>query len=276
MVIWHVFDIAGKKVELHERIMSKPGWMIMKYMVYYPKDCPGKKSDTNMKTPFLRVQRGDPYTPHHQIELPLETALLGRPHQDFYPDLPFSDPHISRRHAIISSALGIFTLTDLSSKHGTSLNNLDLLPGHSYTLHHGDVLSLAKGIVLLTFLQPGNDAGMTTDLSHPLEPINSTKDGPISIDVERRQVLLAGTPLLLQGKELELLIALYSNEARAICYDDIRRLVWPERPEGIIPGVPDVETSEITTLVYRLRQKLGCYSDLIITVPRYGYRLNRQ
>lgn len=224
---------------------------------------------------FLIIEKGMPYQFGSKIELTVEQTLIGRSYQEYHPDISFSDSYVSRRHAIISCTQGIFTLTDLSSKHGTSLNDIDLIQGHSYTLHNRDSIYIAKGIVLIKFLQPEIDEGVTSELmTHDFEPLTPTISNPIFIDIERRQVILEEKVLLLQGKELELLMALYINRQRAVCYDDIRKLVWPERAEGIIPGVPDVETSEITTLVYRLRQKLSKYSYLIITIPRYGYRLD--
>lgn len=224
---------------------------------------------------FLLIKKGMPYQSDIKIELTVEQTLIGRSYQEYHPDISFSDSHISRRHAIISCTQGIFTLTDLSSKHGTSLNNIDLIRGHSYTLHNGDLICLAKGMVSIKFLQPEVDEGITSELmTHDFESLKPIVSNPIFIDIKRRQVMLEENVLLLQGKELELLMALYINRQRAVCYDDIRKLVWPERAEGIIPGVPDVETSEITTLVYRLRQKLSKYSYLIVTIPRYGYRLD--
>lgn len=224
---------------------------------------------------FLLIEKGMPYQSDSKIELTVEQTVIGRSYQEYHPDISFSDPHISRRHAIISCTQGIFTLTDLSSKHGTSLNNIDLIQGHSYTLHNGDSICLAKGIVSIKFLQIDIDEGVTSDLmTRDLESTKPTANNTIFIDIERRQVVLEEKVLLLQGKELELLMALYINRQKAVCYDDIRKLVWPERAEGIIAGVPDVETSEITTLVYRLRQKLSKYSYLIVTIPRYGYRLD--
>ncbi len=221
----------------------------------------------------LLVEKGSPYPRRHLLELPYRQILLGRQFQEHHPDFPFTDPHISRRHAIISWEQGLFLITDLSSKHGTSLNNLHIQPGKSYNLHDGDLISLAKGVVSLKFLCSNLD-GVTTELISPHDLSDQNMFDPIVINTQRREVIVRGNHIYLQGKEMDLLIALYENKAQAVGYDEIRKSVWPERPEGVTPGVPDVDTSEITTLVYRLRQKLGASSSLITTVSRYGYRLD--
>lgn len=222
---------------------------------------------------FLLIENGEPYLRDCKIELSSAPTLLGREYQDYRPDISFDNPHISRRHAMITCQQGLFAISDLSSKHGTCLNGVDLIPGKQYNLHNGDIISLAKSVVTLRFSCPSMD-GVTTDLTSHLNLSVPTAAEPIIIDSQRREVILEGKPVFLQGKEIELLIALYENKSRAVGYDEIRKLVWPERPEGVVPGVPDVDTSEITTLVYRLRQKLGAYGSLITTVPRYGYRLD--
>lgn len=50
---------------------------------------------------------------------------------------------ISRRHARIDYADGAFTLTDLTSKNGTYINDAKLEPGRATPLHDGDVITLA-------------------------------------------------------------------------------------------------------------------------------------
>lgn len=222
---------------------------------------------------FLLIDNGDPHPHNCRIELSSEQILLGREFERFRPDISFANAHVSRRHAMITCHQGLFAISDLSSKHGTCVNGVNLIPGKQYNLHNGDIISLAKSAVTLRFSCPSMD-GVTTDLTSHLNLSVPTAAEPIIIDSQRREVVLEGKPVFLQGKEIELLIALYENKSRAVGYDEIRKLVWPERPGGIVPGVPDVDTSEITTLVYRLRQKLGAYGSLITTVPRYGYRLD--
>ena len=39
-------------------------------------------------------------------------------------------------------------------------------------------------------------------------------------------------------------------------------------------GMPLVTAEELTTLVYRLRERLRPHGDLIRKVPRYGYMLD--
>ncbi len=222
----------------------------------------------------LIVAKGQPYSPNYKIELNNEQIILGRESQAFRPDISFSSPHVSRKHATITYDGGLYFIADLSSKHGTTVNQTNLVAGQPCPLHNGDIISLAKGIIQLHFICLDID-GATTDLTTNLALTHPPAHNvPIIIDSQRREIIIDGKHILLQGKEMELLIILFENKSRAVSYDEIRQSVWPERPEGIIPGVPDVDTNEITTLVYRLRQKLGKFDKKIATVPRYGYRLD--
>jgi pSer/pThr/pTyr-binding forkhead associated (FHA) protein len=59
------------------------------------------------------------------------------------------DPGVSRQHARFSVAAEGWTLTDLGSSNGTSLNGKDLEPQKAYPLKDGDLIQ--AGAVVMTF-----------------------------------------------------------------------------------------------------------------------------
>lgn len=69
--------------------------------------------------------------------------------QSILPDIdltPFEafSQGVSRLHATISIEPGRATITDLGSSNGTRINNNKLTPHRSYSLNHGDVLTLGR------------------------------------------------------------------------------------------------------------------------------------
>ncbi len=58
---------------------------------------------------------------------------------------------VSRIHAKVTISEDIVTITDLNSSNGTYLNRKRLMPAKSYTLSHGDIVSL--GSLILQFHQ---------------------------------------------------------------------------------------------------------------------------
>ncbi|ADI02021.1 FHA domain-containing protein [Syntrophothermus lipocalidus] len=222
----------------------------------------------------LIVEQGEPHDKRTAIKLAPGEALIGRPWKTHHPDIPFTSLYISKKHAVLSFQDNQATITDLASRHGTQVNGNQLVPYEPYPLKHGDIISLAGGIVLLTFHNMyETEFEQTLDLTQP--PANrSILPQSLVVNGDRREVLLNGKPLRLSGKDAELLIVLYENRGKAISYDEIRRRVWPERPPSPQTNVPDVGNDEITSLVYRLRKRLGQHGNLIVTIPRYGYMLD--
>jgi len=218
---------------------------------------------------MLIMETGEPYESSSEIQVETCPVLIGRLSNTFKPDICFSSLHISRRHASLICEGGIFKLVDLGSKHGTSINNERLVSGTAYELHDGDRISLSNGVVSFWFCDNRND-DITIDF-------DSTNDNDIShipsmiINVERREVLVDRIDAGLYGKEMDLLLCLYTNKNRGVSYDEIRRSVWPERWKD---GYIDVNNNEITTLVHRTRKKLGPHGKSIVSIPRFGYRFD--
>jgi pSer/pThr/pTyr-binding forkhead associated (FHA) protein len=224
---------------------------------------------------FLIVERGEPYQPGEASPLVGEKVLLGRASQDEQPGIPLTSPFISRRHATIERKGRAYFLTDLGSRHGTSLNGKRLAPGEPRELRDGDRLSLARDEVVLIFSTAAPAGSETWDYpeSQPESGADQVPGSPLIVDPERREVTLCGRPLDLTGKLYDLFQLLYENRGQAVSARDIKKAVWKERALGA-DGMPLVTDDELRTLVYRLRKRLGPYGSLIRTIKGYGYMLD--
>jgi pSer/pThr/pTyr-binding forkhead associated (FHA) protein len=223
---------------------------------------------------YLIIAKGAPHPFNTEKILGYKDIILGRPWQNNNPDIAFISPLISRKHAIIRFENNHFVIMDMASKHGTTVNDNFLEPNVPVPLGHDDCIRLAQGEAILTFknlLQTEVDT--TVDLEHYISSLPGSPERPIMIKLERREVIIDGSPLNLSGKDLDLLLYLYINRNKAVSYNQIRSMVWPERPHSE-DNIPDVGNDEISALVYRLRKRLGKYSSLIVTIPRYGYRFD--
>lgn len=220
------------------------------------------------------INTGEPFKPQTQILIDKNELVLGRTYQALQPDIVFTNQHVSRRHAIIEYNSEQYLITDLYSKHGTRVNDISLKPGMPCQLHNNDFIDLALGSVLLIFKQVILETDTTVDL------FNYTNSDPFSavsgmaVNLARREVLVDGKPVPFSGKDLDLLLELYKNRRKAVSYDQIRISVWPERLALINGTVPDVGTDEINALIYRLRKRIEPYGSLVVTIPRFGYRLD--
>jgi two-component system KDP operon response regulator KdpE len=95
--------------------------------------------------------------------------------------------------------------------------------------------------------------------------------GPLSLDVERHQVMLSGRVVELTPREFEILRVLLSNAGRVVTKGRILRAVWGEAYSS--------ETSYVYVHVSQLRRKLaaadrdGRLGEFIETEPGIGYRV---
>ena len=225
---------------------------------------------------FLIVEKGEPYHSGEALPLVGGKVLLGRMSQEYQPDFSFRSPYISRRHVTIEYREGAYFLTDLpGSRHGTWLNGEQLTPGVAQEIMDRDRIGLARGEVMLTFAAAALPDSDTWDYpeSQPGPPAAQGQEALVIVDQERREVTLDRQPLAVSGKLYDLLCLLYRNRGRAVSDCDIKEAVWPERGLGA-DGLPLVTDEELTTLVYRLRKRLELHSDLVRTVPGYGYMLD--
>ena len=93
---------------------------------------------------------------------------------------------------------------------------------------------------------------------------------PLTIDVKARRVSISGQEIRLRKKEFDLLAYLFQNQGVACSKDEIAEVVWADEQ-----GIVSQET--IDTNIHRIRDKIE--SDptkpkYIVTLPRYGYRLD--
>ncbi|MBY6036828.1 FHA domain-containing protein [Fictibacillus nanhaiensis] len=225
---------------------------------------------------YIRIEAGDPYDTGSLIPLKPEGEVLsfGRSSHTQETDVSLISPYVSRMHAEIFLQESVPFIRDLDSKHGTELNNEKLEAGIPKQLQSGDVISLAKGVVLITYLNMKTaEADLTMEFTSPITSSETKITNGLHIIPERRQITIDGDPLFLSGKHTDLLVFLYRKRNQAVSSDEIKIHIWPERMVAGSYELPDVGNDEINALVYRLRKKLGPYGEAIVTVPRYGYML---
>ncbi len=88
--------------------------------------------------------------------------------------------------------------------------------------------------------------------------------GDVTVDVEARQVMRAGTPVVLTNKEFGLLLLFIRNKNVALFRETLYENVW----EGEYSG----DSRTVDLHVQRLRKKLG-WERCLVTVYKVGYRL---
>ncbi|MFY9175211.1 MAG: FHA domain-containing protein [Peptococcia bacterium] len=218
----------------------------------------------------LIVNEGEPYRKGEKIPLSSKPVVLGRSSSNFTPDISFTSPYISRRHAKIIPKKNRYYLSDSDSTHGTMLNNKSLVPAEPCLLQDGDKIVLANGLVSLSFvIDSDNEATMLS-----LPKVFIQEEHSLAVDLAKRQAYVNGEPLTISGKPLDLLLLLYKHKNEAVSYDEIKKALWPERLTDEA-GIPDVGHDEIGSLVYRLRKNLGTpYGSCITAIPRYGLVLD--
>lgn len=214
---------------------------------------------------FLIIEKGEPHKMVDRIQLKSESILIGRSSANDKPDIVFDSPYVSRKHANLTLKADSLLIEDLNSKHGTAVNGIGVGPNQPYSVNDGDQIVIARGIVVMTYKVTREFEDRTITMTN----IFPKSIGPLVIDLDKREVSVEGQPLNFSGKEKDLLLMLYCNRNRAVSYDEIKDVLWPERKiDG--QSVPDVGNDEINALVYRLRKRLGRGADHIVTVPRYG------
>ncbi|MBS2967385.1 winged helix-turn-helix domain-containing protein [Metabacillus sp. KIGAM252] len=217
----------------------------------------------------LRVEEGHGFAQGAFIPFKRNRMLIGRSSEGNHLDVHFSNPYISRKHAVIQCENGTYTITNLKSKHGVEVNGLSLEPLQQIPLGDQDFISLAKGAVKLTFINQYEDEIETTkDLICPERQV-------FKICKEKRLVLIQGQPLRLNGKYMELLLFLEEHCNKVVSYDEIKKRIWPERFSDNSGMLHEVGQEELSALVYRLRKKLGKSGKKIVTAPGAGYMLEK-
>ncbi|MDR2791978.1 MAG: response regulator transcription factor [Tannerellaceae bacterium] len=86
----------------------------------------------------------------------------------------------------------------------------------------------------------------------------------ITIDLDKKEVILAGKKVRLTKTEFEVLIVLAANPDRIFSRENILDKVWSE--------TPFVTERTVDVHITRLRKKFGQYASLISNRAGYGYR----
>ncbi len=71
-------------------------------------------------------------------------------------EIKISGGTVSRIHARLRADEGTYTITDLGSKNGTSVNGRALTPGEAYVLHDRDEIAIADRIFIITYCTSKN------------------------------------------------------------------------------------------------------------------------
>jgi two-component system, OmpR family, phosphate regulon response regulator PhoB len=96
------------------------------------------------------------------------------------------------------------------------------------------------------------------------EPGRVHQIGDLKIDVQRHEVSLLGTPVLLTSTEFKLLLELVMRKGRVQTRLQLLDSVWGYTYEGY--------ARTVDTHVRRLREKLGPFGNWIETIRGVGYR----
>mgnify|MGYP000660428261 CR=1 FL=1 len=162
--------------------------------------------------------------------IPLDRAahVIGKsPSADIFAD----NPYVSRNHAQISVNGEYFEIRDLGSKNGTYLNGVRLTESDRSRLKNDDKIELARGQVILRFSMWGATA--------TLPAVSDIETDDLKVEPRSREVVLQGTKLEppLSRKEFDVLELLYQHRGDAVSRDEIGRIGWPEREDGVVgPG----------------------------------------
>jgi pSer/pThr/pTyr-binding forkhead associated (FHA) protein len=171
-------------------------------------------------------------------------------------DIQISDPAVSRTHARIDWDGARFTIEDLESTNGTSLNGAPLSGATGLT--DGDTLSIAGVRAEFQVNAP------TVILAGP------HGESGLRIDLATHEVSVDGRAVKLSPKEYLFLAALHRHAGSVVGHGELAREVWPEA-EG---GISDENLHQIAT---RLRRKLEANAGgprYVLTVKGFGYRLD--
>src|SRR5262249_9844618 len=90
--------------------------------------------------------------------------------------------------------------------------------------------------------------------------------GPLTVNLDRHQVLLAGEDIRLTAKEFLLRRSLLEHRGRVLSRDLLLTDVWGYRYTG--------GTRTVDVHVRRLREKLPLLGRALATVKQFGYRLD--
>jgi DNA-binding winged helix-turn-helix (wHTH) protein len=215
----------------------------------------------------LLIEKGNPKEKGTYIPLQGEKLLVGRPNSSFIPEICLDNFLISRKHCCLEKCNGEWIISDLGSKHGTTVNGKPIGINTKIVLKHGDKIGLASGVAVFRVIIAG-EYEQTLEFEKT-QPTNTFSQSPLDIDLQRMKLTVDKKAVSLSGKEWKLLEILYNRHNNFVSYDEIREHVWPER-YAAVNNLPDVGVDELNMLVYRLRRKLGSHRNMLRTLRGQG------
>lgn len=190
----------------------------------------------------------------HVFPLERELTVIGRGRQC---DLVLESAFVSRRHASVEGGGESYTLADLGSTNGTSVNGSRLSGSHPLAL--GDEITIAD--ITLTFLSESSDETTKT----PLRITN--RRSPIRCDSLAWEVWIGDKKLdaRLSLQEFELLSLLAAHYGQVSTRDELGKAIWGEN---------NYDYNMLHRLVHRLKRKIEKGEQRFIrSVPSVGYKI---
>ncbi|MDQ7862565.1 FHA domain-containing protein [Peribacillus frigoritolerans] len=100
-----------------------------------------------------------------------KSLLIGRASQHSKADFRLYNDFVSREHCRIYMEEGQLLIEDLASKHGTSVNQMALVPGNPCHIEPGDSITLVNGLIEF-IISIDNDLTMDFTPVNPRVPAN--------------------------------------------------------------------------------------------------------
>lgn len=180
---------------------------------------------------------------------------------------------VSQRHAILRKTRDGWVIIDVGTKgkgstYGTYINGTRLIPNEVVILNQGDEIRLGT--------QLGKYFRYHGEGTIPVPPSGSLR-GRLSIEVDRRTIILDGRPMSisLTRQEFDFLLILWQKPGSVCQFKDICGSLWPEIQA--ISGSVDADLKvRINTLAHGLRRKLNLALDginILESCRGVGYRL---
>lgn len=207
------------------------------------------------------------------VKLESNEVTIGRlPDCDIVTESKFSS--VSQHHCIISKTSGFWFITDVGtygkgSSYGTHVNNVRLTPNEAYMLSPGDEIRLGTSLgEYFKFIGEG---------TIPVREL-ATLRGRLTIDIEKRQILLDGRILQIQltPKEYDLFFILWQKSGIICQFNEICLQLWPENKTFDSRLIDSDLRIRINTLAHSLRKKISPVLDGLDIIESYrgiGYRL---
>ncbi|MED3548994.1 FHA domain-containing protein [Cytobacillus praedii] len=189
-----------------------------------------------------------------------KSLLIGRASQHSTVDFKLYNDFVSREHCRIYMNGGKLHIEDLGSKHGTAVNEIELVPNEPSEIAPGDRITLIHGLIELYIC-------IDNDLTREFTSMNVDIPPTIAINEYLQTLIIGEEPIKLSAKEFTCLKLLYENMDNLILKEEIVENVWPERV-----GEPDqlVTAEEVASLLYRVRKRVKGYFT-IKAVAQKGY-----